>query len=906
MKLSQTRLKAPSILLSLFMVIVLATTGLIVFTHPGTVKASSTLTFSPVADSYVNQSSPTKNYGDLHTIRVDGSPLVRSYLRFDVSGIGSGTVIKVTLRIYANSVSSSGIKVDKVADNNWQENQINFDNAPALGSQVGSSNGFPAHNWVAVDVTSLQTADGTISVAVLGIDQQAISLASREDHDQKPQLLVEISSDTNPTPTKTLVPSATATRTGVPSATATRTSVPSATATNPPGPSATPPGDTQPGFPIRAVFYYPWFPEAWNQQGYNPFTNYTPSLGFYDSSSVPVIQTHISAMTYGNINAAILSWWGQGSNSDQRVSTILGATPGSSNPSFRWTIYYENESQGNPTVATIQNDLQYIQSHYGSNSSYLRVNGKYVVFVYADATDACGMADRWVQANNGIGSPAYIVLKVFAGYRTCTSQPNSWHQYSPAVASDRQSGYSYAISPGFWKKGEAVRLARSLTTWTANVKSMATSGDPWQLVTTFNEWGEGTSVESAVEWASSSGYGQYLDVLHDNGNGAPLPTPSATRTATVPPGATATPTRTSTVPPGPTATPTRTVTIPPGPTATPTRTATVPPGPTATPTRTATVPPIPSPTPTRTPTPQPGNDPILFYTSDLVSSGSLSRAQAVVSLIQNLMSQHPGTQMLVASGGDNEQENSPSISNYQANFGTTFGNFVTQGIFMQVRGNHDIQSQGSYTDFDGTVHNTGAAYWDYFGANAHMFNIEGKKLTDYSYDLGTWHIIGLDQLNGSVSTPSLHFLTSDLAAHANTTCQLVYWHVPTYSSGSAHGDSTGLKPLNQAEFDAGVDIQLNGHDHDYQRFYPINPSGVRDNANGITTFVAGIGAEDNRLGSQTSIAQAASAVYLDSFPGGSGHAIGVIQFTLHATSADYALYDANNGAILDSGTVTCH
>ncbi|RPJ26412.1 MAG: hypothetical protein EHM33_11625, partial [Chloroflexi bacterium] len=40
--------------------------------------------------------------------------------------------------------------------------------------------------------------------------------------------------------------------------------------------------DTQPSFPIRAAFYYPWFPEAWDQRAINPYTNYTPSLGFYD------------------------------------------------------------------------------------------------------------------------------------------------------------------------------------------------------------------------------------------------------------------------------------------------------------------------------------------------------------------------------------------------------------------------------------------------------------------------------------------------------------------------------------------------------------------------------------------------------------------------------------------------
>ena len=311
------------------------------------------------------------------------------------------------------------------------------------------------------------------------------------------------------------------------------------------------------------------------------------------------------------------------------------------------------------------------------------------------------------------------------------------------------------------------------------------------------------------------------------------------------------------------------------------------------------------PTAVKTPTQTSGSkDPIIFFTGDLVSSSSLARAQKVVALLKTVMAQHAGTQMLVASTGDNEQENNPTVANYQAYFGTTFGAFVTQGIFMQVRGNHDIQSAGSYTDYNGTVHSSGGAYWTYFGSNARAYNISGQKLTDYSYNLGAWHIVAADELSTALNSATLNFLTSDLAAHAATKCQIVYWHVPTYSSGSAHGDATGLKPLNTAEYNAGVDIQINGHDHDYQRFYPINPSGVRDDAKGITTFIDGIGGEDGRAGSQTSIAQAASAVYMDAFPG--GEAIGVIQFTLHATSADYVLYDGNTGAALDSGTVTCH
>ena len=96
----------------------------------------------------------------------------------------------------------------------------------------------------------------------------------------------------------------------------------------------------------------------------------------------------------------------------------------------------------------------------------------------------------------------------------------------PAVASDSQAGYSYAISPGFYKKGEtAPRLARDPARWTANVQAMVASNAPWQLVTTFNEWGEGTSVESAQEWASPSGRGTYLDTLHRYLVGSTTPAP---------------------------------------------------------------------------------------------------------------------------------------------------------------------------------------------------------------------------------------------------------------------------------------------------------------------------------------------------------------------------------------------
>jgi hypothetical protein len=44
-----------------------------------------------------------------------------------------------------------------------------------------------------------------------------------------------------------------------------------------------------------------------------------------------------------------------------------------------------------------------------------------------------------------------------------------------------------------------------------------------------------------------------------------------------------------------------------------------------------------------------------------------------------------------------------------------------------------------------------------------------------------------------------------------------------------------------ALYEGGVDVVLNGHDHDYERFAPQNPDGVFDPDFGIRQFVVGTG-----------------------------------------------------------------
>src|SRR5947209_2202497 len=69
-------------------------------------------------------------------------------------------------------------------------------------------------------------------------------------------------------------------------------------------------GDPQPTFPIHAAFYYPWFPGSWTQQGVFPYSNYTPSAGYYNSGDPTLIARHIAAMQYAGMDAGIASWWG--------------------------------------------------------------------------------------------------------------------------------------------------------------------------------------------------------------------------------------------------------------------------------------------------------------------------------------------------------------------------------------------------------------------------------------------------------------------------------------------------------------------------------------------------------------------------------------------------------------------
>lgn len=132
-------------------------------------------------------------------------------------------------------------------------------------------------------------------------------------------------------------------------------------------------------------------------------------------------------------------------------------------------------------------------------------------------------------------------------------------------------------------------------------------------------------------------------------------------------------------------------------------------------------------------------------------------------------------------------------------------------------------------------------------------------------------------------SPQEQWLRADLAAHPEG-CLLAAWHQPRFSSGT-HGDDPAFDAFWRALYEAGVDVVLNGHDHDYERFEPQDPDGRGDPSRGVREFVVGTGGKN-----QTPFA----TIRANSAARSSG-TFGVLSLALHAGGYDWRFLPADGG-----------
>jgi calcineurin-like phosphoesterase family protein len=154
--------------------------------------ATTVFTFAPIADAYISKPKPTSNFGASNMLRLYGGPLGASYLRFEVQNL-PGTVVRATLRLYANNPSISGYQVRALTNNVWRESTITYENAPPIGELIISSEPFDARQWTSVDLTSLVRGNDTYSIVLITFNGTPFSLASRDAiPPYRPQLIVDV------------------------------------------------------------------------------------------------------------------------------------------------------------------------------------------------------------------------------------------------------------------------------------------------------------------------------------------------------------------------------------------------------------------------------------------------------------------------------------------------------------------------------------------------------------------------------------------------------------------------------------------------------------------------------------------------------------------------------------------
>lgn len=187
-----------------------------------------------------------------------------------------------------------------------------------------------------------------------------------------------------------------------------------------------------------------------------------------------------------------------------------------------------------------------------------------------------------------------------------------------------------------------------------------------------------------------------------------------------------------------------------------------------------------------------------------------------------------------------------------------------------VPGNHEYETPGA------------SAYFEYFGL---------KPPGWYSFEVGAWHVVALNSNCEDVGgcgpdSEQAKWLRADLAAHP-TRCSLAYWHHPRFSSGEVHGDDDDVDGLWRAAVEGGVDVVLVGHEHNYERFAPID---------GIRQFVVGTGGrshyglrEDPRKDSEER----------------AGSTFGVLELKLRDTSYDWRFVPVEGESFTDEGSGTC-
>jgi hypothetical protein len=165
-----------------------------------------------------------------------------------------------------------------------------------------------------------------------------------------------------------------------------------------------------------------------------------------------------------------------------------------------------------------------------------------------------------------------------------------------------------------------------------------------------------------------------------------------------------------------------------------------------------------------------------------------------------------------------------------------------------------------------------------------------------------------ERINCWAGSPNYKWLQNDLAgwkaANPSPSCVAVIGHALRFSSG-AHGNTKNQHAYWKLFYNNRVDVVLNGHDHDYERFAPqrsiktVKSDGTKvlssiADANGPREFVSGPGGKS--MYSIKAI-QPNSQVFIN-------NAFGHLRLVLRPGGYDWQ-FITETGVVRDSGSASC-
>lgn len=301
-----------------------------------------------------------------------------------------------------------------------------------------------------------------------------------------------------------------------------------------------------------AAFYYPWYFnleadgrwDHWGEHQFNPpldiASDYFPVLGAYSESEPAVLARHFAWLREAGVGVIISSWWGRYDHTDRALPLMLDIAD-----HYGIKIAFHIEPYSGRTTATLARDLHYIMDTYGDHPAFFWTTRtslfspggqkKGLFFIWASATPDSDSPvvspDYWRETLDALhgGDPGAIVL-TDQNDPVWITESHFDGSYNYGVLESDEVGYSWAldlpadvwfvpgINPGF----SAKRIGYDSWTDTPR-RNGETYIDRWErmfavgiepelvVVTTFNEWHEGTQIEPAQSGVTTPAGYVYLD-----------------------------------------------------------------------------------------------------------------------------------------------------------------------------------------------------------------------------------------------------------------------------------------------------------------------------------------------------------------------------------------------------------